>query len=118
MNSVLLGLAAWCAVSIPAGFIIGRWLRASGTEHPAPADPLVPGTTPVPGGAPDTAADPPLRPPPAPGLPDDIYGQCVMVTYFFDTGITVTDELARMRRFVDIPPADEWGPDFLKDIAP
>lgn len=69
-------------------------------QPPAPAakPQPVPGST-GPGGQ----AAPPSAPP-GPGL----YGRCVMTCNFYDTGITVTYDHTRMRRLIDVPPADEW----------
>lgn len=84
--------------------LVGWWKP---TETPAPAA----SPQPVPGHTPGGAAGPPnpSTAPPGPGQPrDGIYGRLVMTTWFFDTGITVTDDHTHHRRLVDIPPADEW----------
>jgi hypothetical protein len=53
-----------------------------------------------------------LRAAPAPGLAaprSGILGRLVVTSYFFDTGITVTDDHVRHRRILDVPPVEEWG---------
>lgn len=120
MNPWAIGALAWLAAVITAAALL-RWAgkrRDHGdrlaAQTPAPARPRAPEPAPRPGTPPDSPSIPP-----GPGhLRNGIYGRCVMTTYFFDTGITVTHDHTRMRRLIDIPPADEWDGNFLKDIAP
>lgn len=115
MNAVV----AWLPWALLAAALAALGARQARRLLKAPAPAASPPQAPASPGA-GVPAISPVSPAPPPGqLRDSIYGRCVMTTYFFDTGITVTADHVRMRKIVDIPPADEWGdPGFLKDTAP
>ena len=119
MNGIVAGAGAaflGCAAALlafAAACALRRAFRRAaridgGARHPVPGQPQH-----EPAGAVTrTAPRPPTaRAAPAPGwakVPTGgIYGRLVMASYFYDTGITVTDDLVRWRRLVDVPPLED-----------
>jgi hypothetical protein len=108
---VCLFFAAIGVICLAAAALVRAFRKAARidarTKPPAPGQPQNPPEA----AAPAARRNPVLRAAPAPGwtkVPvDGIYGQLVMASYFYDTGITVTDDLVRYRRMVDVPPPED-----------
>jgi len=107
-GAAFLGCTAVLSLFVAFRLIVRAFRRAARIYRPP-----VPGQPHPPGGAVGRTAPriPVARAAPAPGWAKvpagGIYGRLVMASYFYDTGITVTDDLVRYRRMVDVPPPED-----------